>query len=905
MNFYTNVDVLGNKIFLRGIKDGQLTKETIDHKPELYIRTNDPQKAVAVDMWKNPLERIVFNDTKEMKSFVEGYKDIQGFSVYGSDSVMNQYVAKNYPNTISYNPEEIRVGIVDIETFSGDLDELGNPVEGPFPEPNSADYPISMITLYCYHDKTYYTWGLETFKGKKLGTYIHDKNHPRVGHLNVVYRGFDDEHSLLMAYVEAWAKFELHAYSGWFIEGFDNPYLTNRIEKVCGETAKKKLSPWGIVKEKTTTSDWGDELTQYEYLGVQMLDYLALFKKHGFMNPDDTKLGTVAEMILGEGKIDYSEEGSINTMYIRNFQKCVEYNIIDVDLIVQMNRKKKFFELTFVLAYMTKSNFKDTLKTVVPWSALSFSMLYDQGIMPKIKGVYQGNTDFGGGFVREVKQGRYKWLVSFDLNSLYPHLIQMYNLGPETIIEPDDLPKEIRDLINFTMDDLVNKRVDLSVLKKYNICMTPNRQFFRRDKMSMYSAKTRELYDMRKKVKKEMLGKEQQLTDLEVKAALETVNAILNEMMETLGTEISFMDVYQHSLKILMNSLFGALGNKYMRDFFDIRIAEGITTGGKLSILWITRKLDEYFNRIMGTGEAVHKIHHTFKPAETRLEVVSGHNFAFYQDTDSCYLDLTLFVNKFFTPEQQINEKEKIINFLDTICKNKIEPYVDDCYKELADYVNAEHRMFMKREVIAMDCIVAGAKKYTMLVADSEGVRFYPKLKHKIVGLDSVRASFPRFCREWMKEAYKIAMVGTEEEFHEFVKSKKKEFYNTSIDKISSVTSVNNIAKYSDKDTMYIKGSPSQVKASIWHNKLVEKFNLNVPMINSGDKIRTVGLITPNPYNITKIAFKGTLPTEFGLHPFINYDSNWEKNFISPMNNLIRIIGWTTEQQASLMSWFD
>lgn len=908
-SFYTNIDVRGNKVFLRYFDDGKHRSEVVEFAPELYIRTNDAAKADAMSMHDEPLEAVQFQDQREMRKFIETYKDVDGFSVYGTESIMNQFMSKAYPGDIKYDGQKIRGAVLDIETFSGDV-EIGLdgeilPIDGPFPDPNLAAHPISLITVYHTVEKKYYVWGLEYFKGHHIGTYVHDPK-SRVGKLNVVYKGFQDEYAMLNDFVAMWQQMGFNYWSGWFIEGFDNPYLTNRIEKVCGEAAKKKLSVWNMIQKDTLTTDWGEEMTVYDWIGTQMLDYKQLFEKHGFMNPEDTKLDTVARLILGEGKVDYKEEGNLNTLYVRNYQKSVEYNIVDVELIVKMNNKKRFFELTFILAYLCKSNYKDTLGTVKPWSALTYSMLYAKGQRPKIKSVYEGDTKFGGGFVREIKGGRYRWVVSCDLNSLYPHLIQQYNLGAETIIEPEDLPAEIRAIASFTLDDLVNKRVDLSALKKYNICMTANRAFFKRGKKSIFNEKTREIYDTRKKVKKQMLGFEQEEVNLKAKIGDREPTPEEAEQLEELAIKISTYDVHQHSLKILMNSLFGAIGNKWFKECFDIRVAEGITLSGKLSILWIARKLDEYFNKILGTGEAKHKIHHVHRPAETKLEVMSGVNFAIYQDTDSCYLDMSRLIDKMFTKEQQENETEKIVNFLDKLFQEKIEPFIDSCYKELADYMNADdQRMFMKREVIAPAAIWTAKKRYTMLVADSEGVRYWPNMYHKTVGLDAVKTTAPKLCRDWMLDCYKIALQGTEEELQAYCAERKKEFMALPIERIAATSGVNGIENYFDPNNMYIKGTPKHVKASIWHNHLVNKLGIKgLSKIQSGDKIRFVDLKSPNPYGCETIAFQGKLPPEFKLDKYVNYEANYEKSFIGYLNNLIGVINWSAVRRASVMDWF-
>lgn len=440
--------------------------------------------------------------------------------------------------------------------------------------------------------------------------------------------------------------------------------------------------------------------------------------------------------------------------------------------------------------------------------------------------------------------------------------------------------------------------------------MTANRAFFRRGKRSIFNEKTRLVYDDRKKVKKEMLKLEQELVNLDVIISKQGFPATAEQQIKLSELEIGIAtkDAHQHSLKILMNSLFGAIGNKWFRECFDIRVAEGITVSGKLSILWIARKLDEYMNKVLGTGEVLHRIHHTSRPAATTLEVVSGKNYAIYQDTDSCYLDMSALVDKMFTPEQQKNDVEKIVNFLDKLFATKIEPYIDQCYQELSEYINADdQRMFMKREVIATSAIWAAKKRYTMLVADSEGVRYLPSLYHKTVGLDAVKGSAPKHCRAWMLEGYRIAMEGTEDQIQTFCSEKKKEFLNLPIEKIATPSGVNGIERYIDDDTLYKKGSPKHVKAAIWHNKLVSQFSLlGTPMIKSGDKILYVELKNNNPYSGCEcIAFQGKLPLDFKLDRYVDYESNWEKNFISPMGNLLNSIGWSATKQATVLDWFN
>jgi hypothetical protein len=349
------------------------------------------------------------------------------------------------------------------------------------------------------------------------------------------------------------------------------------------------------------------------------------------------------------------------------------------------------------------------------------------------------------------------------------------------------------------------------------------------------------------------------------------------------------------------------MGNKYFREYFDIRVAEGITLSGKLAILWVSRKLDEYMNKALKTGEVKYKVHHVNRPAATSIEISGGVNYVIYQDTDSAYIDVSALVDKLYSKEVQRDEPDKVINFLDLLFKNKIEPFINESYNELAEYVNAdEQRMFMKREVIATAAIWTAKKRYTMLVADSEGVRYWPDLYHKTIGLDAVKGSYPKFCREWMLTGYKIALGGTEDQLQKFVSEKHVEFMSLPIEKIATPSGVNGLEKYADQHTVYGKGAPKHVKAALWHNHLLKKFNISdIVPIHSGDKMLYVELNDPNPYGCDAIGFQGKLPDSFKLERYVNYGSNWTKCFIAPMNNLLSAVNWETEKKASVMDWFD
>lgn len=417
--FFLNIASRSGKILHRYIENGERKKEIIDFQPSLYIKASIKENVVTQSLKDELLEPVTFTDHKEMRDFIKDYKDIDGFSIYGSDNLVTQFTSIEYPGNIVADASKVRMATVDIETFSGSFDRDGNYVNGPFPKPENCElYPVVMVSLTDKSTGDIHTFALEEIYGRYLGTYVHNKEHDRIGKKNIIYKGFKTEREMLSAFLSAWEALDFDAWTGWSIESFDNPYLIGRIIHVLGKSAANRLSPWGSVNRDTIKNDYGGEEVVYDIVGIEMLDYKALFKKHGFMNPLDYKLHTVANLVLGKGKLDYDAKDP-NELYVKDFQKAVEYNIVDNDVVDDIDRKMGLLGLTCTLAYMTKSNYKDTLGTVKPWNNLLFCMLSDRKIFPEIKSIYQGDTKFAGGFVRAVDEpGRRRWVVSCDLNSL-------------------------------------------------------------------------------------------------------------------------------------------------------------------------------------------------------------------------------------------------------------------------------------------------------------------------------------------------------------------------------------------------------------------------------------------------------------------------------------------------------
>lgn len=892
MRFYTNVSKRGNAIYERYIENGERKMDKVYFKPELFIRSNKVEDTQAKSEIGENLSRIEFGNLDDLNEFVDKYKEYEGFSMYGMKDHILQYITRNYPGEIKFDESKIHCGYIDIEVFSGSVIN-GVVVPGPFPEPDQAKYPITMITVYHSVHKKYYTWGLEEYMGVTLS---HNVDLP-----DLIYKGYTKESELLTDFTLWWFNQKFDCYTGFNSETFDTPYIINRIKNILDASYVNRFSPWGIVTAKTFQTSWGEQST-YVFLGCPCIDYKDLVQKHGYVTLPEWNLNEVASHFLGMEKIDYSEIGDINKLYILNYHKYLEYNIHDVRILVEMEKKVKYMFLTYTAAYETHCNYEDTLGTVRPWSALCYNRLYNKGIQPLLKRVYQGNIEFPGGFVLDVTPGRYKWVLSVDAKSLYPHMTMQFNLSPANKIVGEarqiiinELIQELTTEMSYSLGsryDWLNKlRIAISngsyvheflwedvhefkTLKKYNVCMAPNITFYKNDPISLFHEIYDDVYYNKRLIaQSEMEKKEIQLNELKKQDNYD------KQLADQLTNEIAALNSKQLAYKIaIMNAGYGAMSNRYFTEFFDLEVASAITTAGQTSVRYISRKLNEYFNSVCKT---------------------SNKQYVIANDTDSCYVCLDDLVSRVC----QNKSDTEIVEFLDQLFKRKIEPLMLQWAEELSNSLNcSKNRLIFAREVIAKEGIWTAKKHYALAVYDNKGKR-YNEPRLKVVGLESVRSTYPKHCRKWLEECYMICLLKTERDIHKKVAEIETQFKQKPINEIATVSSVNGMEKYTENG-LAIKGTPKHVKAAINHNNLVKQLKLNVPLIQSGSKLMYVGLVTPNPYKMDVIAFQTTPPVEFNLEKYTNKKDNFEKNFISPLQLFLNVINWNHKPVANLSDLF-
>jgi len=847
MNFYTNVLQYGNTILVREVKDGERTTRRVKYQPTLFDLIPGQKETGYKTLDGQNVKPHKFDCIKDAKKWFSE-RESQAI-VFGNTQYPYCWISDEFPNQIEWSLDKMLMVTIDIEVEC----------ENGFPKPEDAIEPILAITVKNHQSKRIVVWGVNDFHNYRDDvTYIKCKN----------------EKDLLEKFLGFWETHIPDIITGWNTEFFDIPYICNRIINIFdeGEDQVKRLSPWKNIFSREVYQ-MGRTHQVYTLDGIAALDYFDLYRKFTYTNQERYTLDHIAFVELGERKSGNPYD-TFREWYTKDYQSFIEYNINDVELVDKLEDKMKLIELCLTMAYEAKVNFTDVLGTVRFWDIIIYNHLCKKKIVIPPKKQRKKVEKYEGAYVKEPQIGIHKWVMSFDLNSLYPHLIMQYNISPETLIPSKEK----------SSGDMVNKILDGKVKNNTEYCMAPNGAFFRKDKRGFLPELMETIYNDRVKYKKLLLEAEQEYENTKDKSLLKVISRYNNIQM---------------AKKISLNSAYGAIGNHWFR-YFDLRNAEAITTSGQLAIRWIERDLNIYLNKILETDKE---------------------DYVIASDTDSVYLTFDKLVSKVFGESPEII---KVVKFLDKVATDKLEPFIDKSYQALAKLVKAyDQKMIMGREVIADKGIWTAKKRYILNVYDNEGVR-YKKPKLKIMGIEAVKSSTPAPCRDKLKEALKIIMNGDEKTLNTFIREFREEFMTLPPEEIAYPRSVNGVEKYTDnaQNTYNIESgetiqygffksrAPIHVKGAILYNHLVDKNKLSnkYPYILEGEKISWLYLKEPNAYQSSAFSFITKMPKELDLHKFIDYNLQYEKSFIEPLKFITDKIKWAIDgsygSQGTLEDFF-
>jgi len=830
MRFYTNVQLIGNQFLVRGVENGKRFETRDEFFPTLYVKTKKASKYRTLS--GEAVEEVKPGTVRDCREFYSKYENVDGFEIYGNDRYVYQYISEKYPeDEIKFDISKIKLVTLDIEVAS----------EHGFPDVESCSEEILAITIQDYTTKKIITWGIKPFNNTRS---------------DVTYHHCPSEYQLLNHFINYWMNDVPDVITGWNVQMYDIPYICKRLNRVLGEKLMKRFSNWGLVTEGEVYIN-GRKHTTFDVGGLTQLDYLDLYKKFTYKIQESYRLDYIAEVELGQKKLDHSEFETFKDFYTNGWQKYIEYNIVDVELVDRLEDKMKLIELALTMAYDAKVNYADVFYQVRMWDNIIYTYLKKRDIVIPPKNRTKKDEKYAGAYVKEPIPGMYDWVVSFDLNSLYPHLIMQYNISPETLLD------ERHPTVN--VDKILNQDLNFEMYKDYAVCA--NGAMYRKDVRGFLPELMEKIYNERVIFKKKMLAAEQEYEKTKNKELVK---------------EIARCNNIQMARKIQLNSAYGAIGNQYFR-YYKLANAEAITLSGQVSIQWIMDKMNSYLNKVLKTD---------------------GEDYVIASDTDSLYINMGPLVESVFKGREKTTQS--IVSFLDKVCQVELEKYIESCYQELASYVNAyDQKMIMKRECIAERGIWTAKKRYILSVWDSEGV-LYEEPKLKIKGIEAIKSSTPAPCRSMLKKSFNIMMSGSEDDIIEYIEECRTKFKNMKPEQIAFPRTASDVQKYSSSSNIYASKTPIHVRGALLFNYYVKQRKLTnkYSFIQNGEKVKYIFLKKPNIIHENVISFIQDFPKELDLDKYIDYELQFEKAFLEPLKSILDVVGWSVEKSSSLESFF-
>ena len=825
---FTNIyyNAFKNKLYLWENINGKKKKQVITPNFKYYIK-DKTGKSPKKDIYNTPVIEKNSDSKSGMKSLMDA-----GIYCYESDIQMDmKYLHEKYESQdIKPDYKNLRIAALDIECASPD----------EFPKPEQARHPINLISIWFSDDDKLYTFGLNEYTG--------DSDEVK----NYCY--CSTEKKLLENFFAFLKKKDPDVLTGWYVESFDVPYIVNRCKNI--DIDYNLFSPIGIVNDK--------KYGRYEIAGISILDYIELYKARMPEKKESYKLNNVCMEELGEGKLEY--DGRINDLFVDDWNKFVEYNVQDVILVKKLHKKFKFIELAYDIAYASLISPEKTFSSMAIHTGYILKFLHNKNLVMPARSDAHDKTPIEGGYVF-ANPGLWEYIVSFDVESMYPTNIRMFNIGNETLRKN---PANTENLISTPLKGV----------------------YYDSSKQSIISEIVTEIFNERKvfKLKKSicsLLDKKKTPEDISTKfkMSLTSIEDIISEIDEEDGNA-DYYDLQQYVRKIMINSMYGVLASPYFA-FYNTDCARTITLSGQELIKFLSDSTNSYFkNHFWKNKKYFAEIDEKNKITEDVVKLV---------DTDSIYLSLKIIIEKLGLTFKDNRE------FVDWAAKFSDE-FLDDFYKKLSDIFckkyNIKNLINFKREKICIDQFVTSKKRYIARVVDDEGT-FYENPKLVTKGLEIVRTDTPMFCRKKILEAInKLFDLKDKNKVVDILEAIKADFIKEPIENIATPTGVSDYSKFCKNDfTKGIKipkSCPIHVRASINYNYLVLKNKWKLQQVVNGTKVRYIYVLENNPLRTNVIGFVGNWPEELNKLFKIDYETQWEKEFQNSMQRFFDIIEWGT-----------
>ena len=818
--------------------------------PYIFLESNNSSDAISI--FNTKLKKKTFRNQFEKSKFLA---DINTPRVFENLSPAQQFLIDNFwqvNETPEFSQFPLKLYFLDIETYSVD----------DFPNIETANHPINIITIYDSLAKRFITWGTKPYHTiAEDQTYFYCKTEREM--LERFIRHIENDYPDVLL--------------GWNSVLFDLPYLINRIRGMFDDATVARLSPMQRVHSRSLRGQFGKEQIRWYIDGISCLDYLDIYKRFCLTLRENYKLDNIAKIELGEKKVDYGET-NLSSLADKDWKTFVEYNIQDVRLLVKLEEKLQYFQLLRMLSYTGLTSMEAAMGSMsVIIGACAIRARYRNKKIPTfIRGADDGKQNEGA-YVSEPKRGFQKNVVSFDANSLYPSVMITLNLSPETkmgVIESQTKDEvTIRDVNNNTVTLPMAKFATL--VQQEKLSLSKAKVLFSQKHKGIIPEMVDQYYKYRVQVRKDLNKAKRLLTTLEkgTKEYLKTKD------------EINVLNIKQHTIKIFINTVYGALGNKVF-PLGDDDLARSITLTGQSVIKQGNIILSNYIKEKAGLTDEQIKIDPPIIYNDTDSVYITLHNLI--KNTDLKFLD-----SKGKITQEFYKEVENIEQYLNTHIKNW-------CEKSLN---SQDSRIIFKREAICDVGVFLQKKRYVIHILDEEGI---PTEKFKYTGVEIARTTMPAPIKPLAKKIVETMLLTQDQSKTGQVISDTYELFKTlPVSDISFVTGLKGYEKYSHRCDGFktVKSMPLHVKAAYMHNLLLEHFNIDkkYEKIGSGDKIRYFYVKQPNKYNISAIAYKYYYPEEFVAVFEPDHDMMFDKIIYSAVERFYEAVNWTPKKPGEAL----